>query len=123
MRCGRVSRPDHWARPKVSGFQRGHLWSAGVAGSGDPATARPPVAYASDSSKPVCPLYFQSEPYRERAMAKGKEARGLIKLQSSESSHCYFTQKNRNNSKERIQLKKYDPTLRKRVMYKEAGKL
>lgn len=56
-------------------------------------------------------------------MAKGKEARSIIKLQSSESSHCYFTQKNRNNSKERIQLKKYDPTLRKRVMYKEAGKL
>ena len=41
-------------------------------------------------------------------MAKGKEARGIIKLVSSESSHCYFTQKNRNNSKERIQLKKYD---------------
>ena len=56
-------------------------------------------------------------------MAKGKEARGLIKLVSTESSHCYFTQKNRNNTKERIQLKKYDPTLRKRVMYKEAGKL
>ena len=30
---------------------------------------------------------------------------------------------NRNHSKERIQLKKYDPVLRKRVMYKEAGKL
>jgi large subunit ribosomal protein L33 len=56
-------------------------------------------------------------------MAKGKEARGLIKLVSSESTHCYFTQKNRNNTKERIQLKKYDPTIRKRVMYKEAGKL
>jgi len=59
----------------------------------------------------------------EAIMAKGKEARGLIKLQSSESSHVYFTQKNRNNTKERISLKKYDPTLRKRVMYKEAGKL
>ena len=56
-------------------------------------------------------------------MAKGKEARGIIKLQSSESEHCYFTQKNRNNSKERIQLKKYDPIKRKVVMYKEAGKL
>jgi len=59
----------------------------------------------------------------EATMAKGKEARGLIKLQSSESSHVYFTEKNRNNTKERISLKKYDPTLRKRVMYKEAGKL
>jgi large subunit ribosomal protein L33 len=60
---------------------------------------------------------------RGRVMAKGKEARGIIKLVSSESTHCYFTQKNRNNTKERIQLKKYDPILRKRVMYKEAGKL
>ena len=59
----------------------------------------------------------------EATMAKGKEARGLIKLQSSESSHVYFTQKNRNNTKERISLKKYDPILRKRVVYKEAGKL
>ena len=56
-------------------------------------------------------------------MAKGKEARGIIKLVSSESSHCYFTEKNRNNTKERISLKKYDHTLRKRVLYKEAGKL
>jgi large subunit ribosomal protein L33 len=61
--------------------------------------------------------------HTEAIMAKGKEARGLIKLQSSESSHVYFTQKNRNNTKERISLKKYDPTLRKRVLYKEAGKL
>jgi large subunit ribosomal protein L33 len=56
-------------------------------------------------------------------MAKGKEARAIIKLVSSESSHCYFTEKNKNNSKERISLRKYDPTLRKHVMYKEAGKL
>jgi large subunit ribosomal protein L33 len=56
-------------------------------------------------------------------MAKGKEARSTIKLQSSESSHCYFTEKNRNNTKERISLTKYDPILRKRVTYKEAGKL
>ena len=56
-------------------------------------------------------------------MAKDKNVRGIIKLQSTESSHCYFTEKNKNNSKERIQLRKYDPTLRKHVMYKEAGKL
>ncbi len=56
-------------------------------------------------------------------MAKGKEARGIIKLVSTESSHCYFTQKNRNNTKERISLTKFDPVVRKRVVYKEAGKL
>ena len=56
-------------------------------------------------------------------MAKGKEARATIKLKSEASDHCYFSEKNKNNSKERIQLRKYDPTLRKHVIYKEAGKL
>jgi len=56
-------------------------------------------------------------------MAKSKEARSTIKMKSEASSHCYFTEKNKNNSKERLQLRKYDPTLRKHVMYKEAGKL
>ncbi len=50
---------------------------------------------------------------------KSKDARSYIKMQSSESSHCYYLQKNRHNSKERLQLRKYDPTLRKHVMYKE----
>jgi len=56
-------------------------------------------------------------------MAKAKDVRMLVKLQSSASSHCYFTQRNRNNTKERLQLRKYDPIVRKHVMYKEAGKL
>jgi len=56
-------------------------------------------------------------------MAKGsKEARHFIKLQSTESGHCYCVQKNRRNTPDRITLKKYDPTLRKHVDYKE-GKL
>jgi len=50
---------------------------------------------------------------------KSKEARSYIKLVSSESDHCYFVQKNRNNTKERLQLRRYDPSLRKHVMYKE----
>ncbi|VTS07862.1 50S ribosomal protein L33 [Tuwongella immobilis] len=50
---------------------------------------------------------------------KSKEARSYIKLVSSESDHVYFVQKNRNNTKERLQLRKYDPTVRKHVMYKE----
>ena len=56
-------------------------------------------------------------------MAKGKEARHIVKLKSEASSHCYFTQKNKNNSKERLQLRKFDPIVRKHVMYKEASKL
>ena len=56
-------------------------------------------------------------------MAKGKEARLIVKLKSEASDQCYFTQKNKNNSKERLQLRKYDPIVRKHVMYKEASKV
>jgi large subunit ribosomal protein L33 len=50
---------------------------------------------------------------------KSKDARSYVKIVSSESSHCYFVQKNRNNTKERLELRKYDPIVRKHVMYKE----
>jgi len=50
---------------------------------------------------------------------KSKEARSFIKLVSSESDHCYFVQKNRNNTKERLQLRRYDPSLRKHVISRE----
>jgi large subunit ribosomal protein L33 len=51
-------------------------------------------------------------------MAK-KENRHVIKLKSSESTHIYSTYKNKKNSPERIEMKKYDPIVRKHVMYKE----
>ncbi len=50
---------------------------------------------------------------------KSKDARSYIKLVSSESSHCYFVQKNRNNTKNRLELRKFDPIVRKHVMYTE----
>ena len=50
---------------------------------------------------------------------KSKDARSYIKLVSTESSHCYFVQKNRNNTKNRLELRKYDPIVRKHVIYKE----
>jgi large subunit ribosomal protein L33 len=53
---------------------------------------------------------------------KSKDARSYVKMQSSESSHCYYLQKNRHNTKERMSLRKYDPIVRKHVMYKE-GKM
>lgn len=52
-------------------------------------------------------------------MAKSKDVRSYVKLVSSESDHCYFVQKNRNNTKDRLQLRKYDPKVRKHVQYKE----
>jgi large subunit ribosomal protein L33 len=51
---------------------------------------------------------------------KNKEARSYVKLQSTESAHCYYTERNRRNSTERLQLRKYDPVVRKHVVYKEA---
>ena len=54
-------------------------------------------------------------------MAKGsRETRSFVRLQSSESDHCYYVEKNRNNTKGRLELRKYDPTVRKHVMYKES---
>ena len=51
---------------------------------------------------------------------KSKDARSYVKIVSSESDHCYFVQKNRNNTKGRLELRKYDPTIRKHVQYKES---
>lgn len=52
-------------------------------------------------------------------MAK-KGARETIRLKSTESNECYWTIKNKRNSTERLELKKYDKTLRKHVTFKEA---
>lgn len=45
--------------------------------------------------------------------------RQLVKMRSTESDHMYLTSKNRRNSTARLELKKYDPTLRKHVVYRE----
>ena len=52
-------------------------------------------------------------------MAK-KGPRQLIKMRSTESSHMYLSVKNRRNDPNRMELKKYDPTLRRHVVYREA---
>jgi large subunit ribosomal protein L33 len=51
-------------------------------------------------------------------MAKG--AREHIKMKSTESSETYWTSKNKRNTTERIELKKYDKKLKKHVIFKEA---
>jgi large subunit ribosomal protein L33 len=52
-------------------------------------------------------------------MAKRQGNRILIKMKSSESSHYYHTEKNRQNHPDRLELKKFDPFVRKRVTYRE----
>jgi large subunit ribosomal protein L33 len=45
--------------------------------------------------------------------------REKIKLKSSESSFFYYTVKNKSSTPGRLALRKYDPTLRKHVEFKE----
>ena len=46
----------------------------------------------------------------------------LIKLKSTKSGHIRWTRKNKKKVERKIELQKFDPTLRKRVVYKEAKK-
>lgn len=43
-----------------------------------------------------------------------------IKLKSTESSTYYYTIKNKTNAPGRIELKKYDKSLRRHVIFKES---
>jgi len=49
-----------------------------------------------------------------------KSAREKIKLKSTESSECYWTMKNKKQTTERIELRKFDKKLKKHVIFKEA---
>ncbi|WP_097459153.1 50S ribosomal protein L33 [Mangrovitalea sediminis] len=47
--------------------------------------------------------------------------REKIKLVSSANTgHFYTTMKNKRNTPEKVEMKKYDPVVRKHVVYKEA---
>jgi large subunit ribosomal protein L33 len=52
-------------------------------------------------------------------MAKKKGIRILVKMRSSESGHIYYTEKSRRNDPNRLELRKYDPVIRKHVVYRE----
>ena len=51
-------------------------------------------------------------------MAK-KGNRIIVKLKSTESGHMYITSKNRRTTTARLELKKYDPLIRRHVIYRE----
>ena len=46
----------------------------------------------------------------------------LLKLKSTKSKHVMWTRKNKKKVERKIELVKFDPTLRKRVLYKETKK-
>ncbi len=55
-----------------------------------------------------------------------KKAKGNIlrvRLTSTESKHSYYTVKNKKNTPDKMAFKKYDPVVRKHVLYKESGKV
>ncbi len=46
----------------------------------------------------------------------------LIKLKSTKSDYVYYSRKNKKGGERKIELVKFDPTLRKRVIFKESKK-
>lgn len=46
--------------------------------------------------------------------------RDKIKLKSTESAYFYTTDKNKRNMPSKFEIKKYDPIVRKHVIFKEA---
>lgn len=53
-------------------------------------------------------------------MAAKNQIREKIKLVSSaETGHFYTTSKNKRNTPEKMEKKKYDPVVRKHVIYRE----
>ena len=52
-------------------------------------------------------------------MAKKFGAWETVRMRSTESPHMFTTKKNKRNNPDRIQLKRYDPVVRKHVLYKE----
>jgi large subunit ribosomal protein L33 len=56
-------------------------------------------------------------------MAKKGDRRKLVGLVSAESGHrVYYTSKNSLNTPDKISLRKYDPVLRKHVIFTETSK-
>lgn len=57
-------------------------------------------------------------------MAKSKKGNlARVRLQSTESPHVYYTTKNKKNTPSKMEMRKYDPVVRKHVLYKESGKV
>ena len=49
-----------------------------------------------------------------------KDRRPIIELKSTEGTgFTYVTRKNKVNTRERLEIKKYDPVLRRHVVFKE----
>jgi large subunit ribosomal protein L33 len=55
-------------------------------------------------------------------MAKKDKGQMPVRMKSTESGHMYHTHKNKRKHPGRMELRKYDPILRRHVMYREEKK-
>ena len=56
----------------------------------------------------------------KRSEIMSSDKRPIIKLRSTAGTgYTYVTTKNKANTRERVELKKYDPVIRKHVVFKE----
>jgi large subunit ribosomal protein L33 len=49
-----------------------------------------------------------------------KSGRVQVKLRSTESHHMYVTTKNPRSTPHRLEMRKYDPVVRRHVLFKES---
>lgn len=55
-------------------------------------------------------------------MAKNDKGGQPVKLKSTESGHMYHTRKNKRKHPDRMEMRKYDPIVRRHVLYREEKK-
>ncbi len=53
-------------------------------------------------------------------MARKQPNRLIIRMRSTESPYTYSTMKNKRNTPDRLELRKYDPVIRKHCIFKES---
>ncbi|MBS36899.1 MAG: 50S ribosomal protein L33 [Thiotrichales bacterium] len=53
-------------------------------------------------------------------MAKNKIREKVRMVSTAETGHFYTTIKNKRNTPEKLEMKKFDPVVRQHVLYKEA---
>lgn len=65
------------------------------------------------------PVWARSSYSPETLVAKKRGDRTVVTMRSTESGHVYVTEKNRRNDAARLELRKYDPAVRRHVLYRE----
>jgi large subunit ribosomal protein L33 len=80
----------------------------------------PDFGYSGPVDGGPAALLFCVRKERLIEMARKKGDRIVIKLKSTESEYIYYSEKNKRNDTARLELKKYDPLLRRHVVFREA---